>query len=60
MNSYSDQFANGLPSQFGGTLLEQFVTEPLTKKIDVAIADLDTAIQNALDKIVDESGGVTY
>jgi hypothetical protein len=55
--SYYDSTINTI---YGGSEIEAYVTDPLILYVKTVEANLDNAIQGALDKIVDESGGITY
>ena len=54
-------FLNQFPSNSaGGSDLSVFVTDPIQQQITEKLDDLDEAIQSALDKVVDEQGGIQY
>lgn len=57
MDAYNDGSTNTI---FGGSEIQAYVADPLRQYVDGVAAAIDEAIQTALDKIVDESGGITY
>ena len=47
-------------NSLGGSDLSVYVTEPIVQYVNQIAENIDEAIQNALDKVVDESGGIQY
>jgi hypothetical protein len=57
MTSFFNSNSN---NALGGSDLSVYVTDPIVSYVNQIAENIDEAIQNALDKVVDESGGIQY
>lgn len=55
-----EYYDSSINTIFGSSELKVYVTEPLQKQIETVYDTLDTAIQGALDKFVEEDGDIVY